>query len=405
MFSLATDPQVDAIAGGVPVQPCYAPIRRLDTQALAAVEVQLRGPADGPFATAQALQDAARAMSQKQLLDKLKWDFARSNELTGFPALVTIDLESVTGLDEDDAEALTHSVLVIADTTLVDKPAKTLEAVRCARAQGKVVAVDGVGGRAQALSLLPLIEPDVVILHPALIRNRPDAATARTVHAVAAQVERTNAVVIADGVDTELHRRRAMGIGAEFGLGALFPAVDSPADLADEPVDAFPPLPTWNTDVASADDTPYALLAADRRSIRSRKRLLVTMSTTLEAQAAASGPETVVLGTFQHARHFTELTSARWRNLAESVAYVGVYGVDMPHAIDSGIHHAPLVADDPLVNEWTIVVLAPHFCSVLSALDLNSGTDDMDREFDYVVSYDRATAVRSAQSIMKRFTT
>ncbi|MFH5207455.1 hypothetical protein [Antrihabitans spumae] len=40
---------------------------------------------------------------------------------------------------------------------------------------------------------------------------------------------------------------------------------------------------------------------------------------------------------------------------------------------------------------------------MLSALDLHRNSDDMDREFDYVVSYDRAAAVRSAQAIMTRF--
>lgn len=387
------------------MHPCFAPIRRLDTLVLAAVDVQLRGAAGGPFDTAAALQDAARAMSQKVELDRLKWVAAKSSDLTGFPALVTIDLESVEGIADVDTEALTHSVLVIADSTLISRPGATLEAVRQARAAGKVVAVDGIGGSPRALALLPLIEPDIVILDPALIAHRPDAATARTVHAVAAQVERTNAVVVASGVDTELHRQRAIGLGAEFGLGALFPPVDSLSELADEPIHPFPPLPTWSTDSDLVDaDTPYSLLSTHRRSIRSRKRLLITMSTTLEAQAAASGPETVVLGTFQHARHFTTRTASRWRNLAESVAYVGVYGVDMLDGVDAGIHHAPLSDDDELVEEWTIVVLAPHFCSVLSARDLHRGEDDMDREFDYVVSYDRAAAVRSARSIMRRFT-
>ena len=183
-------------------------------------------------------------------------------------------------------------------------------------------------------------------------------------HAVAAQVERTNAVVVADGIDSEAQRRRAMGMGADFGVGSLFPAVDSLGELADEPVAPFPPIPTWNHTAATVEattDTPYLMLSPGRRTIRSRKRLLITMSTTLEAQAAASGPETVVLGTFQHARHFTETTAARWRSLADTVSYVGVYGVDMPEAINSGIYHAPLDPADPLVHEWTIVVLAPHF--------------------------------------------
>lgn len=154
------------------MRPCFAPIRRLDNDTLVAVEVQLRGMPDGPFATAQALRAAARAMSQQRHLDKLKWEHANSLDLAGFPALVTLDLASVAGLDRSDSEILTHAVLVIADTTLIERPADTLDAVRHARSRGKIVAVDGVGGRPQALALLPLLEPDVIILDPTLLTAR-----------------------------------------------------------------------------------------------------------------------------------------------------------------------------------------------------------------------------------------
>ncbi|MCX6492592.1 MAG: diguanylate phosphodiesterase, partial [Rhodococcus sp.] len=43
---------VDTDTGELTVQPYFAPVCRLDNGALAAIEVQLRGPKDGPLASA-----------------------------------------------------------------------------------------------------------------------------------------------------------------------------------------------------------------------------------------------------------------------------------------------------------------------------------------------------------------
>ncbi|MDM7488215.1 EAL domain-containing protein [Rhodococcus sp. GXMU-t2271] len=405
MVFVLADPTRPAVPEtvGLQVTPFYAPVRRLDSGALAAVEVQLRGPAGGPLATAESLRAAARTMSEKRHLDRLKWSVAQSRPIRNVPALVAMDLESVQTLDVPDAEGLRRDVVVITEASLIANPSRTLRAVVAARCSGKVVAVDDVGSRPQSLALLPLVEPDVIVLAPRLSARRADDATARTAHAVAAQVERTGALVIADGVDSEPCRRRALALGATYGLGALYPAVDAPEQLAEEKIDPFPSTPV-RSDLAAEASTPFAIATEGRRPVHSLKRLLVAMSTSLEQQAGAAGPETIVLGTFQYARNFGERTRARWQYMAERIAYAGVYGVGLGPCAEAGIHHASLDPDDPLVEEWNVVVLGPYFACVLSAVDLHRGTDDLDREFDYVVSYDRGTVVRCARSILDRFT-
>ncbi|MFL1592488.1 EAL domain-containing protein [Rhodococcus ruber] len=405
MVFVLADPTRPAVPEtvGLQVTPFYAPVRRLDSGALAAVEVQLRGPAGGPLATAESLRAAARTMSEKRHLDCLKWSVAQSRPIRNVPALVAMDLESVETLDVPDAEGLRRDVVVITEESLIANPSRTLRAVADARRSGKVVAVDDVGSRPQSLALLPLVEPDVIVLAPRLSARRADDATARAAHAVAAQVERTGALVIADGVDSEPCRRRALALGATYGLGALYPAVDAPEQLAEEKVDPFPSTPV-RSDLAAEASTPFAIATEGRRPVHSLKRLLVAMSTSLEQQAGAAGAETIVLGTFQYARNFSERTRARWQYMAERIAYAGVYGVGLGPCAEAGIHHASLDPDDPLVEEWNVVVLGPYFACVLSAVDLHRGTDDLDREFDYVVSYDRGTVVRCARSILDRFT-
>ncbi|WP_231893789.1 MULTISPECIES: EAL domain-containing protein [unclassified Rhodococcus (in: high G+C Gram-positive bacteria)] len=393
---------VDTDTGELTVQPYFAPVCRLDNGALAAIEVQLRGPQNGPLASADALKRAARAMDAKRELDALAWGVARINQSVRLPMLVSMDVDSLAALDSATEEQLRRDIVVVTEAALVDSPARTLAAIDKARRDGKVVAVDDVGRRPQSMTLLPLIEPDVIILAGSMVSRRPDLATARTAHAVSAQVERTGAVVVASGVDTALHRTRALGLGATYGVGELYPAAETSEELPADAAEVMPPFPTWSTPAVAAE-SPYAIASAGKTATRSTKRLLVAMSTSLEMQAAAAGPETLVLGTFQRAEHFTSTTRARWVSMAERISYAGVYGVGMGYVQEGGIMHAPLDPTDPLVEEWNVVVLGPHFCGVLAAIDLHRGEIDADREFDYVMSYDRATVVRCARAILARF--
>ena len=101
----------------------------------------------------------------------------------------------------------------------------------------------------------------------------------------------------------------------------------------------FPEAPVWSSPAPSAD-TPYALASVMQEPRRGTKRLLVEMSKALEAQAAAAGQAMIVVGTFQHAQHFTDTTSQRWRDLADVTVFAGVYGLGLSHmaTATSGMH-------------------------------------------------------------------
>ena len=400
----AVPADTEAAFGGLVVEAELAPIHRLDTGALSAVELQLRGPEGSSLHDATALSEAARAMHQKSVLDRIKWQSAGRHAGSTVPHLITVDLDSLDELDALGDRREPSTIALITEQALIASPARTLRTIAVARTAGMLIAVDGVGARAQALALLPLVEPDVIITSPTLIARAADASTARIAHAVAAYIESGNAVVIAQGIDSELHRRRALGLAAEYGMGRLYSAPVSiraatQSDSEIEPLSLRPRTGVPN----GPDATPFALASEGRRRTRSFKRLLVSMSKLLETNAVGAGPETIVLGTFQSAEHFTPTSRTRWAQLAEQVAYTGVYGVGIDPYVDSAVHHAPLDPDDPIVDEWNVVVLGPHFACVLAALDMHTEAADLDREFHYVLSYDRGTVIRCAHSILARF--
>lgn len=292
---------------------------------------------------------------------------------------------------------------VVDDRSLLDNPADVLASVEQAREQSRIVAVADVGVRPESLSLLPLIEPDIIVLAPEMASVAADTAAARTLHVLAAQAERTGAVIVASGVDSEVHRSRALALGARFGSGQLFPPVDDSRRDSRAP-DHHPAamFPTWSTPIADSK-SPFDIASADLTSVVSTKKLLIEMSTQIESQASNAGADTLALGTFQHARHLTTATRRRWTTMADRISYTGVYGVGMDASAD-GIVHSALDPDDPLVEEWNVIVLGQFFCCVLSARDAHRGSGEMGRQFDYVVSHDRGTVVRCARAVLSRFT-
>ncbi|MBD8507082.1 EAL domain-containing protein [Hoyosella sp. G463] len=385
---------------GLPIRPTFAPIHHLGTGHLAAVDVQLRGEGDGPLSASAALRAVARAMSDTSTLDQMRSHALDGHPASAVPALVTVDVGSLEQLrPTTEQRGDRREIVVITDHALASDPARALRLIAAARASGKAIAGDEVGARDKTLALRPLIEPEIIILTAALIATPPDAWTAHVAQAVAAQAEHSTTIVIADGIDSTIHHERARGLGASHGMGKMHPPAASPAQLD---TTAVTPL-LIGTAPAREGRLPFAIAAEDHHTHWSRKTLLVELSTTLENLAATAGRDTILLGTFQHVRNFTARTRRRWESIAGRVAFAGVYGVGMGPTVEEGVHHAPLEPGEPLVEEWNVVVLAPHFCSVLTARDLHRGGRDEDREFEYALTQDRATAVRCARAILDRF--
>ena len=53
-------------------------------------------------------------------------------------------------------------------------------------------------------------------------------------------------------------------------------------------------------------------------------------------------------------------------------------------------------------GEWDVVVLSPHFSAALLARDLGDDGPDLDRTFEYALTYDRDTVVRAAHALLSR---
>ena len=101
-------------------------------------------------------------------------------------------------------------------------------------------------------------------------------------------------------------------------------------------------------------------------------------------------------------RHFGAPTARRYRALAGRVGFVATIGSGLSSEPTFGVRGADLDPGDPVRGEWDIVVLAPHFAAALIAREIGLTAPDMERTFEFVLTYDRATVESAAQSLMAR---
>jgi hypothetical protein len=246
---------------------------------------------------------------------------------------------------------------------------------------------------------MPFLAPDVIKLDLRLVQDNPSRQVAEIVHAVSAEAERTGALVLAEGIETEQHRQTALALGARYGQGWMF---GRPGEL--RPVvsaaDSAISRPARTPAVAHA--SPFEAVAAQRPTRRGDKRLLLSLSLQIESQAASLGSSAVVLSTFQEARFFTPRACARYSRLSEHAALAGALGAGLPERPAPGVRGVALDQADPLRGEWDVTVIAPHFAMAFVARELGDQGPDMQRRFDFAATYDRELAIAAARALMGR---
>jgi EAL domain-containing protein (putative c-di-GMP-specific phosphodiesterase class I) len=392
------------------VRSLYQPIVELDTGLPVAYEALARGPEGSPMESPFALFAAAHEQGLVAELDRACRDAAVEGALAAGlapPLALFVNVEPAAVLSDDaplshEADLLAGRLRVVVEFTeraLTDRPAEVLAAVAWLRERGCGIALDDVGVDERSLALMPFLAPDVIKLDMSLIQARgATSSAARVLNAVAAEAERSGAVLLAEGIETEEHLARARAVGATLGQGWLFgrpaPLPAAPAPGSDRlPLRAHAPLPVG---------TPYELIADRRRVRRGDKRLLLALSLQLEAEANALGGEAVVLATFQNAGFFTPRSRDRYVGLARTAALVGALGFGLGEEPAPGVRGAGLLEDEALLGEWDVAVVSPHFAAAFVARDLGDTGEDGDRRFEFFVTYERELVLTAARALMAR---
>ena len=167
------------------------------------------------------------------------------------------------------------------ERSLADRPAELLASVERMRRLGIGIALDDVGADPRSLALMPFLAPDVIKLDLRLVQENPSLQVAEIVHAVSAEAERTGALVLAEGIETELHRETALALGARYGQGWLF-GRPAPLGVPGEPVERS--IRVSRRERAARQTSPFEVVSANRPTRRGSKRLLLALSLQIEAR-------------------------------------------------------------------------------------------------------------------------
>lgn len=391
------------------VRCVYQPIVDLDSGCVVAVEGLARGPQGSPLESPAALFAAAAC---EGVLTELDWA-CRAAAVRGaleaeLPASCRLFINAepssfriaappeLRELFEHAASRLSI-VIEVTERAIAADPASLLATLRRVRALGFDVAIDDVGAEPASLALMPFIGPDVIKLDMDLVRNPVGRSTAALMSAVQADAERRGALILAEGIETDVHLERALVAGAHLGQGWRFGRPGS-LDALTLPEHA---MTTTRCTLTATAATPWSLIEGTGVFRTTTKRLLMPMSDHMERLALQDAGRSVLLSAFQNVSHFTPATARRYAELAAHCALVGALGVGMPSEPVAGVRGAHIDDRHPLVGEWTVAVIGPHHAAALIAQDRGDTGPDGDRRFDYLITHDRDLVIAAGRSLMQ----
>lgn len=133
--------------------------------------------------------------------------------------------------------------------------------------------------------------------------------------------------------------------------------------------------------------TPFGLVRESAHLQEATKRELVAVTRRLE-HAALQHPPAAVAATLQDVRHLSDATRAVYAALAARGVEARLHARGLQGWLAPGVVGVDLPEDDPLVDEW-VVVLPGGEPVVFAATDLHvAGRADDERAFSYGISQD-----------------
>ena len=392
---------LDDVLDGTPLTAVYQPVVQLETGEVLGYEALARGSQPPERLLQAARRDgccgdldwACRSVALQGALDA-----GLGNSLSLFVNVepdsdVLIPPACVEVLER--AEASLRVILEVTERAVVQRPAELLRLVDWARARGWGIALDDVGEDPASLAMMPFLEPDVVKLDLRLVQGRPSPEIGMVMSAVTAQAERTGALVVAEGIEDDAGRQAALAMGATLGQGWLY---GHPGPLPSEvprPDDVISLRRSWSV---HDEPTPFSVVRAARGLRRGGKDLLLGIAAHLEAQAVALTEGPVVLSTFEAGESLSDDTLERYAALAARGSFVAALRTGDAPQVRDGTRGARLPDDHRLAEEWSVVVVGPHYAGALVGRRMDAVGD---ADYEFAVTHDRTLVIEAGRALLR----
>ena len=386
---------------GTGLSCAYQPVVHLETGRTVGYEALARG-SDHPEAMLEAAREAGCIAEFDWRCRDLAFagalEAGLGNSLTLF---VNIEPDTPAAVPLEHLERIEQAghglriVLEVTERAVVHQPAELLRLVDWARQRSWGIALDDIGEDPGSLAMMPFLEPDVIKLDLRLVQQRPTAEIGLIMSAVLAQAERTGAAIVAEGVEDDGLLQAALALGATLGQGWLFGRPGPlPAQLPSVE-DVVPLHRSWSQ---RDDPTPFSIVRSALPVRRGSKAQLLSVAAHLEEQAVAWSDGPVVLSTFQSGEDLDVPTADRYARLAGKGSFVAALRSGGELVVGDGVRTAELPDGHRLGDEWSVVVVGPHYAGALVARQVGS---DPDHGYDFVVTHQRDLVVDAGRSLLR----
>jgi EAL domain-containing protein (putative c-di-GMP-specific phosphodiesterase class I)/DICT domain-containing protein len=387
----------------------YQPIVALDSGSIVGYEALARGPAGTTWSKPDAMVSYAARVGRLPELDWICRAAACRGALAAtfprhLPLFINVEPASsrtecppdLLGVIEDATQQL-QIVAEVTERSVAKDPAGLLAAIEQLRASTNRIALDDIGVESASQAMMSLVRPDVIKLDRSIVDDHAAPAAMAVIDAVRAEAARTGALILAEGIETAEHLAAAKSMGASLGQGWLF-GRPGPLPRHFEPSSTV--LPQLAAPPRTAT-TPFEVAQLRQSSNFATKKILLPLSRELEDRGVHASEPTVLLTTFQHGRYFDRATRLRYTELAEHGVLTATFAHDMPLVPGPNIRGCPLAPDDPLVDEWNVIVIGSQFVGGLFAkqrpLEAHA-----ERAFDLILSQDRELVLAAARPLIER---
>ncbi|MGO2038290.1 MAG: EAL domain-containing protein [Brevibacterium sp.] len=393
-------------SGGI--ETYFAPV--VDVYTFGKVGYQiLQAPVDDPVVGRAESENLRESMHSSAMIGdidaSLRATALRTAEAAGLPnsnrLFLHAEAESFATLEDRTAEPDRSVILQLDASRVSSSPAAVLRAVRQARSMGWGVGMSSVGADLRSTAFVPLVNPSVVGLHPDVLRIDCDSHLAELNRLLHAHLERTGAVIMAEGVESEDDLDRVRALGARYMSGPYFGGATKEPEPFRDPIEDG--LIDHHSRNLPALGTPYSIAQGLRREpLVMNRELLVAQIAALEERALASGTATITLGVFGEDETFSEPTRLRYEKIRDTVGLTAMFsgGFDGPPI--PGVRTGVVDASDPMRNEHGVVVVGPDWSGLVAASKRNDPGSDGQVVYDVYITTERYTCVDAARSVLTR---
>ena len=370
---------LDDALNGARLRMLFQPVVDLASGRLVGHEALARGPQGTSLESPQALFATARATGRLARLDWACRCAAFRTALDGsvppgWRLFVNAEPQALGTACPDhlvadwvQAHRSLDVVVEVTERDLMQRPADLVRVLATLRELRWEIALDDAGANEAGVALLPVLQPDIVKLDAALLRDRLGRERLAALRAIAAYVERSGALLLAEGIEAERDVRRAETLGATWGQGYLF---GRPAPLGEQRLDPGPTLTSMANGLpleVSAAALPFDVLRRHSPTVVASREWLCGQVRAFCDLAAAAPHAGVLLLALGDTVGVPEGVYRSLDALQDVCALVAVLAVDPPARPSGSVRVTALPPEDRWAGQCAAVLVGPATSRALVA--------------------------------------